>query len=831
MDRKDLLASTRTEFLRAFQDAIDDLILLSVEHLFNKADHSHSSVIQGRFLDARGVLIARGASLRQPLMTNMEQLLYRSFQTAYNTFRPSFSTAQQGGGLALLDSSAFEDELRIDILTSRFRNEAEEQLRDLNIRVALLFEQDNIKERENPFRPYLLSRCIATVVEAMGLSAELISILTEQLAEALLSKVAGLYDRVNAHLAQHGIAAQLQLKIKKFPLQSPISSTASPRDDAPQNPASDNPAASGGGNAAFGKRAQPTPADSAKGKVDQLMQLVQSRAFASAEGQADSAATAMASAPAGAAKSGWLGGTHIVGDALRKFFSGVAGSDMGAEADNPNWHSDQAAASAATQGRVHLVGSIHKLVKNSTPLSDDMLGADGEVRNLILEQRSSLNEITGDASEQMTIDIVAMLFEFILRDNAVPAEVRAQLGRLQFLVLKIAMLDPALLTRKSHPARMLVNRIGSISLGLKQIDPSGVRVTAEICRIVETLLDDVTEDAYLFSKMLDEFDEFITRELLANDVQVERAVHIIEKAENRTLHFARTTARIDEVLNGLDVDPHLHQFLVNAWSHAIERAERTDMDGARRFRSLIPQLLWSIQPKVGGSDRASLLALLPTMLPVLREGMALAGWSVEQQQELLSWLVDAHAGAMRAHHFAKPSMTLSAVQALFQELVDNPEAEPQRPIAHGKADFDSQFLDEAIKELEAQLHKIDEIYDLGVDKSPQDEIPEASSDASLPAEDTTETEQAILAQLRSGVAVEINLGGTPGRGRLNWVSPSISNLVLSIEGQDVPSIISVRLFRRLLANGRARFLETAPLFERAVESLLLSADQVDGARA
>lgn len=197
----------------------------------------------------------------------------------------------------------------------------------------------------------------------------------------------------------------------------------------------------------------------------------------------------------------------------------------------------------------------------------------------------------------------------------------------------------------------------------------------------------------------------------------------------------------------------------------------------------------------------------------------------------MSWLVDAHAGAMRAHHSAKPSLTLSAVQALFQELVDNPEAEPQLPIAHGKADFDSQFLDEAIKELEAQLHKIDEIYDLGVDLSPQDDIPEASSNASLPAEDTPETEQDILAQLRSGIAIEINLGGTPGRGRLNWVSPSISNLVLSIEGQDVPSIISVRLFRRLLANGRARFLETAPLFERAVQSLLLSADQVDGARA
>lgn len=814
MDRKDLLASTRTEFLRAFQHAIDDLIPRSVEHLFDKADHSHSSINQGRFLDARGVLVARGASLMQPLISGMEQLLNRSFQTAYNTFRPSFSTAQQGHGLSLLDSSAFEDELRIDILTNRFRNEAEEQLRDLNIRVALLFEQDNIKERENPFRPYLFSRCIATVVETMGLSAELASILTEQLAEELLSEVAGLYDTVNAHLAQHGIAAQLQLKIKKFATPSPLPEDETGDSDTEQDAGSDGAAAEGVAHTASGQRAQAAPNGSPQGKIDQLMQSVRSRAFASA------------GAPAGAAKGGWLAGTHIVGDALRKFFSGGSGSAAVADSSGR-----VQAASPATQGRAQLASSIHGLVMQGTPSGEDMLGDDGEVRNLILEQRSSLNRMTGDISEQMTIDIVAMLFEFILRDNQVPAEVRAQLGRLQFLVLKIAMQDPGLLKRKSHPVRMLVNRIGSISLGLKQLDPGGVRVTAEICRIVEALLSDVTEDTYLFSKMLDEFDEFVTRELLAGDAKVERAVHIMEKAESRTLRFARTTARIDEALNGIEIDPYLHHFLVHVWAHAIERAERTDVDGAKRFRRLIPHLLWSILPKAGEQDRRLLLALLPTMLPVLREGMALAGWIAEQQQQLLNWLVDAHAGAMRAHHPAIPSMPLSAVQERFQKFVDKPEAEPQLPLAHDNTGLDSEFLDEAIRELEAQLHKIDQIHGLDPDLAQQEGAPQASGEAALPLQETPETEEAVLARLRSGIAIEINLGGTPGRGTLNWVSPSTSNLVLSIEGQDTPSIISVRLFRRLLANGRARFMEAAPLFERAVQSLLLSADQVDGSNA
>jgi len=88
-----------------------------------------------------------------------------------------------------------------------------------------------------------------------------------------------------------------------------------------------------------------------------------------------------------------------------------------------------------------------------------------------------------------------------------------------------------------------------------------------------------------------------------------------------------------------------------------------------------------------------------------------------------------------------------------------------------------------------------------------------------------------LDRLRSGVVVEINLSGSPTKGRLNWISPNSSNLILTVNGQEAPSIISVRMFRRMLKNSRARFVEVAPLFERAVQSLLESADLVDLAHA
>ena len=84
----------------------------------------------------------------------------------------------------------------------------------------------------------------------------------------------------------------------------------------------------------------------------------------------------------------------------------------------------------------------------------------------------------------------------------------------------------------------------------------------------------------------------------------------------------------------------------------------------------------------------------------------------------------------------------------------------------------------------------------------------------------------VMEQLKIGVAVEINLGGEPSQGKLNWIDPALTNLILTMEGQEQPSMLSVRMFRRMIAHGRVKFLETEPLFERAVQSLLKSADIV-----
>jgi hypothetical protein len=413
-----------------------------------------------------------------------------------------------------------------------------------------------------------------------------------------------------------------------------------------------------------------------------------------------------------------------------------------------------------------------------------------------------------------------MLFEFILRDAQVPAEIRAQLGRLQWLVLKTALQDPALFSQKHHPARLLVNRIGSIAQGLQQLDPKAERVTTEIRRIIEALLSEETESAALFSRMLDELDRFIARELRAADEQSELASQALENAESRTLRFARITAQVSQALAHFTLDQQLDDFLINTWPYAIEFAERNDEVQALRFRIFVPELIWSIAPKVAKEERQQLLGMIPRLISVLSEGLKYTPWSMAQQQQFKTYMIDAHrlaiAGVLNTA-LEVPSM--SALRAQLADFISEVATEPSVEQWTDLAEINPVLLDRAISELKVEIGFIDSQIEAELAYMPTQELVQA--EAQVPSN------EALFARLRSGVPIEINLTGQLLLARLCWMSPNETRLVLNLYEDSPPSVISVTVFKRLLAAGRARWLEQAPLFERAMESLLNSADQLD----
>lgn len=518
----------------------------------------------------------------------------------------------------------------------------------------------------------------------------------------------------------------------------------------------------------------------------------------------------------------WAPGKQVVGETLKQFLKGAAPeSGLGGSAP------DERGGAAVSPAAVPDDSVYHALKKSNANRLDDVLDEQGGIRNLIFESRDALIGKARDANEMMTIDVVGMIFEFILRDDQVPSPVRAELGRLQLLLLKTALLDPQLLTQHTHPARELINRVGTVSQGAQHDDSFSERLTGEIRRIVEVLLQDIGEDSReVIFRLLLEFKSFVSRELQSGDAGVERAISVVEAAEQRSAFFMELRARLRKVFSTVKTDPYLRRLIEDWWLPAIEKAQNRDPALARRYRLLVPELVWSILEKRTERDRSQLLALLPGLLADFKNGLDEV--KCAEKNEFLSWLIDHHTRAIKAVGIRSELLSLAWIQQQF-EVFTNPalafeDADPE-PAATA-VEFHRRMMDDAIEGLKTELRIDGPILQFGSDLAGDVDGHGDDEPGLAPGDADAETRR-ILERLSVGVPVEVNLDGTSRTATLNWMSMHARHMILSLESVATPTMVTVRLFRRLLANGRTRFLEAAPLFERAVNALLETADQVD----
>ncbi|WP_422989870.1 DUF1631 family protein [Undibacterium sp. Ji50W] len=906
------LSSTRAEFSHAFHHVVEGIVPAAAESLLSKAAAGGISSTEQRYMvNARSTLLEKRDEIITALQVSMTQLLDRSLSTAYSTFRP-VSALEHNKELALLDSSTFESTLRFNEMTQNFRNRSEQLIIDLNIRIAVLFGQDDIRERENPFRPYLVSRCIFLAIEGLKLLPETEAILIEQLGESLSTAMSAVYQAANNALEQQGISAHLSLKITKAPEKPQARGTATGGGQAAAGPgyssmqtgifpgvqsAAQVGVSTVGAFGAFGVSGQPQAIQNPGVRLEQLFQSVRGKpaspavatgpaVAASSGGQVPAtygAGLPVISMPAAAPGSpgpAWLQGATALGGALRRAFGEAPAAQAPVQyqgADALPYHSSAPAATApATAGisastnlfqsaqvdnagssghemiqvpaamlAAHLqniesqlrqkiepsvvpgasmalgkvLGQMHKVM---APESAAMTDERGDIRNLLREQKDALYSLAQDSDEQMTIDIVSMLFEFMLSDELVPLSMRVELGRLQFMILQLALKDKDFLTNEKHPARLLFNRICSVAFCAQQIDDVEP-ITEEISRIIKTMLRHDSEVPELFSRIQNRFETFVTRELRTNQAPVRRTVKAVGESEIRFMRFACIAAVMSKALSKLTVEASFRSFFRINWVAAIEMAERTDSIQARRYRLLVPDLLWSVYPKTEADDRNLLSSMLPAMLGTLRHGLDLIGWEKTKQQKLMNWLAEAHSNAQRGISEGKPPQPVSLPQMheRFEQFTNQADT-----IEHSEIQEHDFAREQFMTEVLAELGLPAKILDTELKKQ------NAATEGFIPMEispNKSDKSQQDKYQDRiiSAAMLDFKTPQYKGRACIRWVNPNGSNVVLSMSGEEFPGILSMSALCELLDQGKIRFVETEAMFERAIHSLIKSADAMD----
>ncbi len=114
--------------------------------------------------------------------------------------------------------------------------------------------------------------------------------------------------------------------------------------------------------------------------------------------------------------------------------------------------------------------------------------------------------------ESMTIELVAMLFDFIFETKDLPDGIKALLARLQIPVLKAAMLDGAFFAKKAHPSRLLVNALAEAGLGWSPVMGQDDPLYKKIDAIVHRILDGFTDNLAIFDELREDLEAFLAEE-------------------------------------------------------------------------------------------------------------------------------------------------------------------------------------------------------------------------------------------------------------------------------------------------------------------------------
>lgn len=296
-----------------------------------------------------------------------------------------------------------------------------------------------------------------------------------------------------------------------------------------------------------------------------------------------------------------------------------------------------------------------------------------------VSSKSGRSRVVGQVDEDV-INLVSMLFEFILDDRTLPDSLKALIGRMQIPMLKVAVLDKNFFSRGSHPARRLLNEIASAALGwAEQSDGQRDHLYQKIEQVVMRLLNDFVDDPAIFAELLDEFISFTGDERRRSDLLEQRTRDAEEGRARAELARQDVEGVLNERLLGRTLPEVVVRLLQEAWSQVLlltclkHGTHSAEWEAAL---ATMDDLIWSVEPHEDPDSRLRLLEMVPQLLKSLREGLASAAFDPFSTGEFFSRLEGLHVQAFQRYKQVEeaPLLDLDDDLPLLDDPLDAPAA-------------------------------------------------------------------------------------------------------------------------------------------------------------
>ncbi|HSI54334.1 MAG TPA: DUF1631 family protein [Ramlibacter sp.] len=362
--------------------------------------------------------------------------------------------------------------------------------------------------------------------------------------------------------------------------------------------------------------------------------------------------------------------TGVLGQLKRLLTDRVVGFES-----SPQTRPSPALAEALAQHQA--TGHAHTTqVQGEAPTEQDIVVYDdAAVQRVAVDLRQRTGELKKKATtsnEKAIIEIVALMFQAILSEERIPPAVRVWFARLQMPVLRVAISEPEFFGTLEHPARQLIDRMGSVVMGFDAAAIGGGALETEIKRVVQVIEQYPETGRRVFQLVYDEFQKFLSK-FLTDNAPTQRVVSVAQQVEQKETLAIQYTIEMRSMLADMPVREEIREFLFKVWAEVLAMSavkNGPQHEETLSLKGCASELVWSASAKPNRNERAKVIQDLPKLLQRLRQGMTLVGIQGKAQETHIKIIGDTLADAFLSKTEAIPQGRIEEMAKRLAHLED-----------------------------------------------------------------------------------------------------------------------------------------------------------------
>lgn len=627
------------------------------------AVQQHLTALMDELTSTREVQPRRDAwvayKVAQPLWV---KLTIQAWSECLDPQAPKKAIAPNTSSLSLVGTDEMDNKIMASRLVLAVNDKVLDALDDLRVRIKYLEGTEDLTDRDL-FRPEVLVLLLVEQWPKSGMSPESWAYVTEVVQRSLVATLREAYETANASLVSKGVLPVIELK-DRVKAPKPMGANTRPmpraadramdtdrqtdRDTEPSDPRGGRAGTTGAGSYSPSRypaeQGSTLPGDHGVG------------AHAAGMGSAG-VGTGTPLARAKARAQGVLG-------QLKRMFVSQAQTDFSqTEVHRPSHALQEAISPEALAVRYAEGGTAYE---DYSPAGVVRVAVDLRERTAELKQKAQTK------GEKATIEIVALMFQAILAEERIPPGIRVWFARLQMPVLRVALEDPDFFSTTDHPARLLIDRMGSCVMGFDGTGVQSAAMESEVMRIVQVVEQYPETGKKVYQIVYEEFQKFLSK-FLTNEGVAQKVMSVAQQVEQKETLAIQYTIEMRDMLKDMPVRDEIRDFLFKVWAEVLAvsalRKGPKHVD-TQSLKKCATDLVWAASAKPSRADRARVIQDLPHLLLRLRSGMTLLAMPPSAQESHIKKISDTLADAFLSKTQAIPQDQIDAMAERLSNLED-----------------------------------------------------------------------------------------------------------------------------------------------------------------